>query len=198
MIGTSLDAIHLCSTTPYPNFMFQLTRFMSIMPRTWHITITRYATSFFSRHHERPILRAIDATSDKRSQVVWLPNPLFFFFFFIFFEKNILMRPSGTDLILWNTCVSMFHIIAELGFCGAMLTAYYSHQLTTYLSMIFTSSAVASWARHLFLGRLRDGVPSLLTRDHLRWASRSLPAAQPEVRECNVSCSLFRLIENKV
>ncbi len=40
---------------------------------------------------------------------------------------------------------------------------------------------------------LRDGVPSLLTRDHLRWASRSLPAAQPEVRECNVSCSSFRL-----
>ncbi len=25
------------------------------------------------------------------------------------------MRPSGTDLILWNTSVSMFHI-AELGF----------------------------------------------------------------------------------
>jgi hypothetical protein len=41
---------------------------------------------------------------------------------------------------------------------------------------------------HLFLGRLRDGVPSLLTRDHLRWASKSLPAAQPEVR----SCSSFR------
>ena len=42
-------------------------------------------------------------------------------------------------------------------------------------------------------GFLRDGVPSLLTRDCLRWASRSLPAAQPEVRECNVSCSSFRL-----
>jgi hypothetical protein len=33
---------------------------------------------------------------------------------------------------------------------------------------------------------LRDGVPSLLTRDHLRWASRSLPAAQPEVWVCNL------------
>ncbi len=44
---------------------------------------------------------------------------------------------------------------------------------------------------------LRDGVPSLLTRDRLRWPSRSLPAAQTEVRECNVSCSSFRLIENK-
>ncbi len=53
------------------------------------------------------------------------------------------MRPSGTNLILWNTSVSMFHI-ADLGFCGAMLTAHYSHQLTTSLSMIFTSSAVAS------------------------------------------------------
>ncbi len=66
-----------------------------------------------------------------------------FFFFFLFFEKNILMRPLGTNLILWNTSVSMSHI-AELGFCGAMLTACYSHQLTTSLSMIFTSSAVAS------------------------------------------------------
>ena len=90
MIGTSLDAIHLCSTTPYPNLMFQLTRFMSITARTSRITIRHYATSFCSRHHERSILRAIEATSDKRSQAVWLLTPpIFLFILILYFLKRI-------------------------------------------------------------------------------------------------------------
>ena len=103
--GTSLDDMHLCSTIPYPNLMFQLTQSMSIVAHTWCITIKHYVTSFFSRHHKHSILQAIDATSDKRSKAVWLPTPQFLFFFIF---KKIIMRPSGTDLILWNTGVFIF------------------------------------------------------------------------------------------
>ncbi len=88
-------------------------------------------------------------------------QPPFFSFSNFFSEKNILTQSFGNQLdLVENHCV------------------YYC----TFQNWDFV---VLCQLHITFLGHLRDSVPSLLTGDHLRWASRSLPAVKLEVRKCN-------------